>query len=255
VFRKCKNAARFFIEVANDRSASAARLGDIVRLVQARICHRIRTNMKSALPGTPLLAWTCIAVLGGALGGAALADNGDEHAAHRAAARAAANASAALQVARADYQVPDLTLQDAHGRAVRLRQLLADDQPLVVNFIYTSCTTLCPVMTATMLQLQHELMNGAPAPRYVSISVDPDFDSAAVLGSYATRFHADWTFLTGERDTVLQVLQAFGAWRGAKSNHVALTLMRRPGDSQWLRIEGLSSASQLAQLWRGRRES
>lgn len=170
---------------------------------------------------------------------------GDPHAAHRAAAMSG------MQVSRADYEVPDIVLRDEQGRAVRLRDLLDGDQPLVLNFIYTSCTTVCPVMTATMLQLQRQLQSTSPQPRYVSLSIDPDFDSSVVLHDYAARMHADWTFLTGERTAVQAALQAFGAWRGAKTNHFALTLMRRPGERAWTRVEGLGTANQLAALWRG----
>ncbi len=169
---------------------------------------------------------------------------GDPHAAHRAAA------NAGVQVSSASYEIPDLVLRDQQGKAVRLRELLAGDDPLVLNFIYTSCTTLCPVMTATMLQLQRQLQGSSPQPRYVSLSIDPDFDSSVVLRGYAARMHADWTFLTGEREPVQAALQAFSAWRGAKTNHFALTLMRRPGERTWTRVEGLGSASQLADLWR-----
>lgn len=188
----------------------------------------------------PLVA---AAVLGG-LCCAAHAQPADEHAAHRAAA------ATPIQIQYVDYQVPDVTLLDQRGAAVRLRTLLADDQPLVLNFIYTSCTTVCPVMTATLLQLQRQLTDAASAPRYVSISIDPDYDSAVLLHDYAARFHADWNFLTGDRDTVIAVLNAFAAWRGGKSNHAAITLLRPPGAAQWTRVEGLSSAAELARLWR-----
>ena len=77
-------------------------------------------------------------------------------------------------------------------------------------------------MTATMLQMQRKLDDTASKPLFVSISIDPDFDTAARLGAYADRFGADWTFLTGERADVLDVLRAFSAWRGNKSNHEPL---------------------------------
>ncbi len=199
--------------------------------------------MHQRTPAATRLALAAAAVLAG-LCSVARAQSADEHAAHRAAA------ATAVLVEHADYQVPDVTLLDQRGRPVSLRTLLADDQPLVVNFIYTSCTTVCPVMTATLLQLQRQLTDAAPTPRYVSISIDPDYDSAAVLRDYAARLHADWSFLSGDRDTVITVLNAFAAWRGGKNNHVAITLLRRPGDSQWTRVEGLSSAAELARLWR-----
>ncbi len=168
----------------------------------------------------------------------------DPHAAHRAAMQAPS-----FQVVKADYSIPDVSMQDQDGRVVALRQLLSGEQPVIVNFIFTSCTTICPVMTATMLQMQRELDDAAVKPMFVSISIDPDYDDVATLAAYARRFGADWTFLTGEREDVLDVLKAFAAWRGNKSNHAAVTLFRAAGAKRWTRIEGLASARQLADVW------
>jgi protein SCO1/2 len=172
--------------------------------------------------------------------------SGDEHAAHR-----AMMTSPSYQVTEARYDVPDVTLQDEHGRAVQLRELLSGDRPVAVNFIFTSCTTICPVMTATMLQLQRELTDQDVKPLFVSISIDPDFDTVETLGGYARRFGADWTFLTGNRADVLEVLQSFSAWRGSKNNHAAITLFRSAGGAdRWTRIEGLASAKTLSEIWK-----
>lgn len=169
----------------------------------------------------------------------------DEHAAHR-----AMMASPSLKVFEAEYAIPDVRMTNELGRDVSLRTLLSGDRPVAVNFIFTSCTTICPVMTATMLQLQRELAKEPGRPMFVSISIDPDYDSAAQLSAYARRFGADWTFLTGERAEVLEVLQAFSAWRGSKNNHAAITLFRSPGADRWTRVEGLASAGQLAEIWK-----
>jgi len=172
--------------------------------------------------------------------------SGDEHAAHR-----AMMAAPSYQVTETQYVVPDVVLKDEHGRSVRLQQLLSGDRPVAVNFIFTSCTTICPVMTATMLQLQRELGDEDVKPLFVSISIDPDFDTVATLGDYARRFGADWTFLTGNQADVLEVLQSFSAWRGSKNNHAAITLFRAAdGAETWTRIEGLASAKTLAQIWK-----
>lgn len=169
----------------------------------------------------------------------------DPHAAHR-----AMMAKPSYRVDQVEYSVPDVVLQDEHGNPVRLRTLFASDRPVAVNFIFTSCTTICPVMTATMLQLQRELADRPGKPLFVSISIDPDFDTAATLDAYAKRFGADWTFLTGERGDVLDVLQSFAAWRGSKTNHAAITLFKAPSSGTWTRVEGLASAKQLAEVWR-----
>jgi len=154
-----------------------------------------------------------------------------------------------VRVSEGTYEVPDVELRDEQGHAVRLRELLASDQPIALNFIYTSCTTICPVMTATFLQMQKELAADSRRPRFVSISIDPDFDTAPVLAAYARRFDASWTFLSGATPDVLRVLRAFDAYRGNKANHAALTLMRAPHGKQWVRIEGLAPAEQLLRSW------
>jgi protein SCO1/2 len=172
----------------------------------------------------------------------------DEHAQHRA---AAASASAAqIQVSTHSYPIPDVVLRDSDGQPVALRTLLAPPAPVVMNFIYTSCTTICPVMTASLLQLQGRLAKTAARPRYVSISIDPDFDTSGILKGYAKRNGADWLFLTGSRADVLRVLNSFESWRGSKANHAAVTLMRPGQAAQWTRIEGLASAQKLETVWR-----
>ena len=168
----------------------------------------------------------------------------DEHAAHR-----AQMTSNELKVSRQSYSLPSVTLRDAQGRSIGLADAVDDGRPVVLNFIYTSCTTICPVMTATILQVQRELASRADRPDFVSISIDPDFDSPKVLTTYAKRHGANWTFLTGSRSDVLDTLKHFDAWRGSKGNHVALTLLRPKGSASWIRVEGLASAQQLAAIW------
>jgi protein SCO1 len=213
-------------------------------------------RLRASTPGASrrvvclLSAATAIALASSARGQEAGNDAAaDPHAAHRA-MMTQASSEATYRVNQAEYTVPDLVLQDEQGKSVRLRQLFSGDRPVAVNFIFTSCTTICPVMTATMLQLQRELADQPDKPLFVSISIDPDYDTAAMLGAYAKKFGADWTFLTGERADVLAVLQSFSAWRGSKTNHAAITLFRAPHAGHWTRVEGLASAKQLADVWR-----
>lgn len=169
----------------------------------------------------------------------------DEHAAHRQVQR-----DQQARVSTVNYETPDVVLQRSDGRSVRLRELLAPGRPVALNFIFTSCTTICPVMTATTLQLQRELAGHRAVPDFISISIDPQFDSAPVLQGYARRYGANWTFLTGDPADVARVLQAFDAWRGSKGNHSALTVFRAPRAQGWTRVDGLASAQTLASVWR-----
>jgi protein SCO1/2 len=105
-------------------------------------------------------------------------------------------------------------------------------------------------MTATFMQMQRDLAADATRPQFVSITIDPDFDTAPTLKSYAQRFGASWSFLTGPSAEVMSVLRAFDAYRGNKVNHAAVTLLRAPRGKEWTRVEGLASSEQLVQMWK-----
>ncbi len=168
----------------------------------------------------------------------------DEHAAHT-----AAMSEARYQVSTVAYDFPDVTLLDDSGAKRPLASVLADDRPIALNFIFTTCTTICPVMTATFAQTRNLLGNSADAIDMVSISIDPEYDRPEVLEAYAGKFGADvdgWTFLTGDSADIIDVLTSFDVYAGSKMNHQPATLLRRAGEASWIRIDGLASGADLA---------
>ena len=105
-------------------------------------------------------------------------------------------------LAKGDFgQLPSFSLLDQHGGTVTQRDL--QGQVAVVNFVYTRCPSVCPMLTAKFKQLQDHLgpLSGV---RFLSISVDPEHDTPAVLAEYAARFGAGerWLFLTGPLDQI-----------------------------------------------------
>lgn len=145
------------------------------------------------------------------------------------------------------YVVPELSLLNVNGQRVALRELLDTDKPVLVNFIYTSCSAICPVMAATFAQVQQRLGSRRETVRMVSVTIDPAFDTPERLKDYARRFDArpDWHFLTGGQDAIRRVQDAFDAFRGNKSNHLPLTILRTGPHASWIRVEGLPSPDQL----------
>ena len=74
----------------------------------------------------------------------------------------------------------------------------------VVEFFFSSCTTICPIMNRNMLQVSKEFSNQENFG-IASISIDPFFDTPQVLKAYANRYnatHVNWNFLTGDKDTI-----------------------------------------------------
>ncbi len=167
----------------------------------------------------------------------------DPHAAHRAAMQ-----KVRYTASTEFYAVPDIELVDQTGATVDLQVLLETDQPVALNFIFTTCTTICPVMTATFAQMRRELGAAGDELRLVSISIDPEYDRPDKLQAYAEQFRAGsgWEFLTGDSADIVQVLKSFDSYAGSKMNHQPVTLLKSPGSASWTRIDGLASGTDLA---------
>ena len=79
----------------------------------------------------------------------------------------------------------------------------------VVNFIFTSCGGVCPLLTQQMAKIQDKTKDLGNRVQLVSISVDPDKDTPARLNEYGKLYGADykrWVFLTGPIDTIRRVV-------------------------------------------------
>jgi len=147
----------------------------------------------------------------------------------------------------ANYRVPDVTLVRADGKNVQLGSELDDGRPVVLSFIYTSCTTVCPVTSMTLAQLQDKLGGSRSLVHMVSISIDPEFDTPARLRDYAARFGAGpaWQHYTGTLAASQKAQRAFDVYRGNKMDHAPVTLVRGVLGAPWVRIEGFATADQL----------
>lgn len=147
----------------------------------------------------------------------------------------------------ANYAVPDVTLVREDGKTVQLGQELDDGRSVVLSFIYTSCTTVCPMTSATLSQLQEKLGPTRDLVHLVSISIDPEFDTPARLRDYAAKYGAgpEWQHYTGSLAASQRSQRAFDVYRGNKMDHVPVTLVRIKPGMPWVRIDGFATADQL----------
>lgn len=149
------------------------------------------------------------------------------------------------------YQVPPVTLIDAAGKPVALQTLMGGKRPVILEFFYTSCTTICGLQSSALANAQSVLDNDCTM---VSISIDPEFDTPARLRDYATSFAAkpNWHLLTGRRQDIRRVLTAFDArpLGDNKMFHQPYVFIRVAPDRLWLRLEGLMDGAQLVREFR-----
>ncbi|MHB8120901.1 MAG: SCO family protein [Desulfuromonadaceae bacterium] len=145
------------------------------------------------------------------------------------------------------YSIPDIALINQNGKKVRLVSLLDSEQPVVVAFIYGTCTTICPVLSAGFVNLQNRLFTFGQQPRLISITIDPENDSPKVMKDYLKRYRAKpgWDFLTGSRSDIDKVMKAFNAYIPDKMSHYPLNIIRNPKNGTWVRLFGIMSSIEL----------
>lgn len=154
-------------------------------------------------------------------------------------------AAPAYQRTLEKYTVPDVTLINQDGKRVKLGSLVDSGKPVVVDFIYGTCTTICPVLSAGYTNFQRKLGSNTRAVQLISISIDPEHDTPAVMKKYLKNYRAQpgWDFLTGSRENIDRVMRAFDAYIPNKMSHYPIMFMKAPGDLQWVRIYGLIGTS------------
>lgn len=144
------------------------------------------------------------------------------------------------------YSIPDVTLINQDGKRVPLKSIVDGDKPVVLDFIFATCTTICPVLSAGYINLQQKLGANSQNIRLISISIDPENDSPRIMKEYLKQYRAKpgWDFLTGSRKDIDAVMKAFNAYIPNKMSHYPLTLIHSPRETSWIRLYGIMSSSE-----------
>ena len=181
----------------------------------------------------------------------------DPHAKHRQMAGHGSAAAGDMMT----LEIPLAEMVTQNSEPVDLRSDVVSDRIVVLDFIYTTCTTVCPVLTAIMSQV-----NGQLAERIgkdvilVSMTVDPKRDTPARLKKYSSNFRTDdgWLWLTGDKPIVDGVLRKLGAYTANFEDHPAMILVGDGRTGQWSRFVGFPGVDAIVdkveQLTQARRE-
>lgn len=150
-----------------------------------------------------------------------------------------------------DY-FPNVELVTHEGRKVHFFDDLVKDKVVAINFIFTSCSSSCPLETARLVEVQRRL--GARVGRDVhlySISIDPEHDTPDVLKAYAERFQVGpgWLFLTGRPEDIQLIGKKLGVYvqgTGPSNDHSLEIVVGNQTTGQWMKRSPFETPEYLA---------
>mgnify|MGYP001825824689 CR=1 FL=1 len=183
---------------------------------------------------------------------AAVADE-DPHAKHRAMMKQKSDPVAES----VDIDLRDRQLVDQNGQEVMFVTDVVGDNIVVMDFVYTTCTTICPVLSALFRQVQEKL--GADVGEeitLVSMSVDPIRDTPQRLKAYSAKHGAGdgWLWLTGQKTVVDDVLNGLGAYTTNFEDHPSMVLIGDGQTGEWKRLFGFPNPDRIVQVVNDMRE-
>jgi protein SCO1 len=146
-------------------------------------------------------------------------------------------------ISPAERYFGDVMLTNQDGKQLRLYTDILKGNVVIINSFYSTCNGVCRVTIPVFKQLQESLGERVGKDiRLVSITVDPDNDSPEVLRKYATGVGAKpgWDFLTGDKQTVDQVLYKFGLYTDAKEDHSNIFIIGNESTGLWKKVLGIA---------------
>jgi cytochrome oxidase Cu insertion factor (SCO1/SenC/PrrC family) len=137
--------------------------------------------------------------------------------------------------------VPDVPVLDQDGKHLNFYSDLVRGRTVAIDFIYTSCTTFCPMLTANFRMVQQELAARIGKDvELISISIDPVTDTPAKLKEFSAQFEPGpgWTFVTGALPDIARLLDRLGQPLGNPADHAPLVLVHNDKIGGWTHVDG-----------------
>lgn len=103
------------------------------------------------------------------------------------------------------HTVSNFSLTNQNGKIITQEDY--KDKIYVVDFFFTRCPSICPIMTDNMIKIQREFLDN-PEIMLLSLSVTPDIDSVSVLRKYATEkgvIDSKWNVTTGNKKHIYEI--------------------------------------------------
>jgi len=147
--------------------------------------------------------------------------------------------------------IPDVQVLTQDGETKSFYTDLVEGRTVAMNFVFTTCTTICPPMGANFGRLQKELAERFGRDVYlISVSVDPTTDTPQRLKAWSEKFGAQpgWTLVTGEQQQMERLLKALEVFTADITDHAPVVLVGNDRTGEWTRAYGLASPKTLAKI-------
>jgi cytochrome oxidase Cu insertion factor (SCO1/SenC/PrrC family)/mono/diheme cytochrome c family protein len=145
--------------------------------------------------------------------------------------------------------IPNLTVTTQLGKPVKFYDDLVKDKIVIMSFIYTSCTDICPLTTARMAQLEEKLGDMVGREVFIlSMTVDPERDTPERLKEYAERFQAGpgWSFVTGKPEDIRAINYKFGERSKLLNEHRNEIVLGNDATGEWQKDSVFGDIDRLA---------
>jgi cytochrome oxidase Cu insertion factor (SCO1/SenC/PrrC family) len=134
----------------------------------------------------------------------------------------------------------DTVLVTQEGKQVRFYSDVLKDRVVVISFIFTRCTTACPLIAARLNQIHARLDERLGRKvTFIAISVDPEHDTPQRLKEFARKQqveHPGWLFLTGKKEDVNQVVARLGQYVENIEAHSTMLIAGNEKRQHWTKI-------------------
>ncbi|HEX5835949.1 MAG TPA: SCO family protein [Pyrinomonadaceae bacterium] len=147
-------------------------------------------------------------------------------------------------------KIPDAPVLDQHGKQLNFYSDLIKGKTVAINFVFTTCTAICPSLAATFRRVQQDAAARGIDVQLISVSVDPTTDTPERLHDFAAKFKAGpgWTFVTGDKARIDSLLQGLGAAVTNKNDHTPMILIGNDASNYWTRAYGLTSPTKIVDI-------
>ena len=175
----------------------------------------------------------------------------------------AAGPEAAVAIPRAPKAsyFTNLPLLDQNGARVRFYDDMISGHIVLINAMFTGCSSVCSPVTANLHQAQRTLGDTlGDRVRFISVTVDPLNDTPAVLKAFAKRHNIEpqleagalprWSFLTGKRENVDWVLYKLGAYTEAATDHSTVLLIGNDLTGEWVKLIAMAEPAEIVRAVR-----